>query len=220
MTVPQSKSAIAVRTAQTLYRVESIDPVWLGGEGYIAGVPVVRIVARTSSGDQMSTHQLIDAIKRAVPADRSMAPSTVAFMGDEGCIDMDFIMAVHNHLLMRVYTEISGTRPLRDSRGNTPIADHICVRVPRNTTKLSDGVLMHSVVVQAPCSPAKVRELSRWLDKEDLNPLRFVAASDMTSASREDAEAVVALAGHGWRLTHPLYHKPVKYPSDQQTIRS
>lgn len=193
-----------------IYNFDFVDPLWLGGDGFLAGLPVTRAVFSRKPGGgstPLDLFQVVKLIKDAITSCKA-SPRYIVIAGDEGAVDNVFLHGIHHHLQTLVYVEISGTKPLTDRNHDTPVYDHICLRLPEIPDRLSNGILFHSVVVGPKPDPAKLIAFSAYLDREGIRAQRFIATEFDDSATNQDAK-LVASVSRLWRLTHPIHGRAV-----------
>ncbi len=183
------------------FNVESIAPLWINGDGFLAGLPVTRLVLRlkpSAHTTEMTTPRLAESIRARLPKSR---PKWLFLDGDEGVLDQAILGACHFTLNMLVYSEFSGRRPMIDRFEQFPFCDHACIRVRGSVPeKLSNGLLFHSIILPPTATAAEVIAMTDELDKQECRCDRYIQASD---AVADEQAAVAAAVGRGWRVTTP-----------------
>ena len=183
------------------YPLQCLIPCWLGGEGFIAGYPVMAVVLREKGSISIGLHDLFERIRKEKPTGDA-SPKVIAFLGDERFFDDQLLMLVRLRLLTPCYAEYSGERPMTDRFGLIPRWDHACIRLRTTRLVISGGLLFHSVIVPTPDHSADLVSLGRQIDKAGFQVSRYASASGRSD--QFDARVVRGAASSGFRLTRPL----------------
>lgn len=191
---------------ENLYPVQCFVPCWLGGDGFLAGLPVFAVVLRERGSVPLRLHDVFDRVARDMPSGDA-APRAVAFVGDERFIDERLLMIFRIRLRAFCYAEYGGERPMEDRNGGFPRWDHAAIRLRHAKVPLSGGLLFNSVVVPAPAYPDELTRLGRMVDKTGAAVQKFASASGRSDSS--DARVVREAASSGFRLTRPVSHEPL-----------
>lgn len=188
------------------YPLQCLVPGWLGGEGYIAGLPVLAVVLREAGSVSLGLHEMFDRIQKARPRGAD-APRLVAFLGDERYFDDQLLMIVRLRLCLPCYAEYSGEKPMEDRFGLFPRWDHASVKLRHAKVTISGGMLFHSVVVPTPQYPDELVSLGKNIDRAGFQVTRYASASGRSD--NFDAKVVRAAASSGFRMTRPTSHEPL-----------
>lgn len=198
------------------YAVESANYPYLGGEGFLTGKPVVRVILRDPEKHphltQLSTSQLVAKITACLPNEPTLRPRWCYLAGDQSAIDTVLHSIIRQHFGFLVYTEVSGVRPMVDKAGHMPLWEHCCVRLRKAAPKIADALLFHSIVVNSPASLDIMESLTAYLDKHGFKVERYLSCGSPEKITAEDVFLVTALA-HQWRITTSIFPKPIVMPA-------
>lgn len=188
------------------YPLHCIIPSWIGGDGYLTGLPVLAIVLRERGAKHYKLHDLFARIVSEKPKNMP-APRMAAFMGDERFFDNQLLMLVRMRLSLPCYAEYSGERPMNDRFDGFPKWDHTSLRLRSTRTKISGGILFDSVVVPTPDHSEDLCALGNQIDKGGHKVTRYASESGRGDAF--DAKIVRGAASSGFRMTRPAFHEPI-----------
>lgn len=188
------------------YPLQCLVPCWIGGDGYISGLPVLAIVLRESGSVQLSLHDLFERALAAKPRGEA-APKMIAFIGDERYFDDQLLMLFRLRMSVPCYAEYSGSRPMVDRFGILPRWDHASIRPISARSKLSGGLLFHSVCVPTPERPSDLVSFGALIDRAGFKVTRYATASGRSD--NYDAKIVSLAASSGFRMSRPVFNHPL-----------
>jgi len=188
-----------------IYHIESATYPWLGGIGFLAGVPAARLVLRARPSGRTRPRDL-DGVAAAVRrATKNQPVQWLALGGDESAPDNDLLLRFRL-LGMAVHIETRGARSMCDHTGRLPIWEHVCLRPVLPIAKVY-AELFHSVAISGAATYGEARDFSAYLDKfYSYNGRRYIVV-DGPGEAAAGANLAVKL-GRPWSLTTPLH--PVK----------
>lgn len=180
----------------SMYDVKSIDAGWLGGEGFIAGKPVIRVnLGHSPKSRRMSAHQIAQLISSSSPMDKSQSAQWVAITGETRQAN-NFLLCVLRHTIdKKVYIETQGVSSMTDPDGTLPIWHHVCLRteLPADPEKIP---MFHSVIVEGAPSVEDIEDFERRLNRIAYNGDRYIINSPR-------GRVIVKRFARHWRLTEP-----------------
>lgn len=179
------------------YPVSRIEYPYLGGVGFLSGLPVV-LVELQEGAPRTSIDNVVRAVHRKRVGLRERAPKWVAIQGDTRLADNDLALMLRTHVQCPVCIETDGRAPMCDparSGGRLAMWDHVAVRVklpvPRIVTER-----FHSIVVNSPCGLSDLVAFDLFLDKNGYNGPRYLDGPGSPSAA--------CAVGKDWRVTASL----------------
>lgn len=185
-----------------LYGVDSIQWPYMGGEGFIAGLPVLCIRFDSSGkGGKFTSDQLVAQVLAELPEERLLRPRWIAMINGDGIADNDLLVQLRIKVGLLTYFETKGTASMCDSSelgGRLAMYDHVCVRVELPLKRWYTD-LWHSVVVSGG-DYSKLGALSFMLDKFAFNGPRFVSKPKGSLPS----DLISKLCHSSWRVTQPV----------------
>jgi len=192
--------------SKSLYPLYTLIPSWLGGDGYIAGLPVMAVVFNERQCKSYKLHDLFDRIAAEMPRGDDR-PRMIAFLGDERYFDDQLLTLIRLKLSLPCYAEYCGERPMHDRFDMFPRWDHAAVRLRHAKVPISGGLLFSSVVVPAPTNAAELVALGKKIDQAGYKVMRYASASGQSDAY--DARVVRRAASSGFRMTRPVFNEPI-----------
>lgn len=188
------------------YPLYTLIPSWMGGDGYIAGLPVMAIVFNENQCKSYKLHDLFERIAKELPRGDDK-PRMVAFLGDERYFDDQLLTLIRLRLSLPCYAEYCGERTMHDRLDMFPRWDHASVRLRHAGIKISGAMLFHSVVVPTPTSAKELVALGQRIDQAGYKVTRYASASGQSDAY--DARVVRKAASSGFRMTRPVFNEPI-----------
>lgn len=185
------------------YGVKAISWPYLGGDGFLAGYPVVALTMalKPRAGQAYTADQIVRMLEAELPG--TSRPRWLAILGGDGVADNDLLTCLRSRLQVLVYFETSGLRSMHDSAaagGRIALYDHVCVRFKVPGPPLIRAQFFHSVVADPGDDEASgLRELSIYLDSLAYNGPRYLSSPGPASQKR-----IAALQRSTWRLTRPV----------------
>lgn len=185
--------------------MERVELPWMAGRGAISGVPVLRIVFRQTHSAarsiEISGNDLCDRLEELV-GNAKHKPGWVYFCGDDNCADSQLHNNIQMKLKLRVYAEVTGTRPLTDRDRHHLLFDHVCLCPRVGEYRIGEGILFHSVMVHMPRLRKDfegINALSAHLDRWGANVYRYLlpAGAAPTFAELDNLKRIPK----GWRFT-------------------
>lgn len=180
-----------------MYDVRVINPAWFGGQGFIAGKPVVRLLlGQSAKSRKMSDYQIAQHIASIAPMEKDQGSRWVAITGDTHQADNRLLLMLRHRINKLAYIESNGVWSMNDESGRLPIWDHVCLRttLPADPTKIP---MFHSVIIDGQPTILQIEEFEESLRKIAYNGDRYMPNS-------KRARSIVKRFARNWRITESI----------------
>jgi len=180
-----------------MYDVKAINPAWFGGEGFIAGKPVIRIHLGTDGPCRKYTaHQIAQQVGSIAPMRKSQSSQWVAITGQTAQADNMLLLVLRHTINKLAYIETQGVSSMNDADGTLPIWDHVCLRteLPADPTKIP---MFHSVIVEGNPDEDQIADFELQLEKIAYNGDRYLP-------NRLKSRVLAKRFARNWRVTESV----------------